>query len=123
MAGNRNKRSCVDVGAWEWYNPNIQYQRHVKVCTVYSVSKCHLQKCRWHFFYFPAIIIGTGSVPARGRCFCVESGTRRKQMKGDKNMVKACCDSYHTQFSEFPDLLRYHARIRAQKIFPQLCHL
>ena len=28
-------------------------------------------------------------------------------------MVKACCDSYHTQFSEFPDLLRYHERIRA----------
>ena len=28
-------------------------------------------------------------------------------------MVKSCCDSYHTQFSDFPDLLRYHERIRA----------
>ena len=52
VTGNQDKRSCVDVGAWEWYNPNIQYQRHVKVCIVYSVSKCHLQKCRWHFFIF-----------------------------------------------------------------------
>lgn len=30
MAGNRNKRSCVDEGALEWYNPTIQYQRHAK---------------------------------------------------------------------------------------------
>lgn len=28
-------------------------------------------------------------------------------------MLKSCCDSYHTQFSEFPDLLRYHEQTRA----------
>ena len=27
-------------------------------------------------------------------------------------MVKSCCDSYHTQFSDFPDLLSYHEKIR-----------
>ena len=27
-------------------------------------------------------------------------------------MVKSCCDSYHTQFSAFPDLLSYHEKIR-----------
>ena len=26
-----------------------------KACIVYSVPKCHLQKCRWHFFCFLAI--------------------------------------------------------------------
>ena len=27
-------------------------------------------------------------------------------------MVKSCCDSYHTQFSAFPDMLSYHEKIR-----------
>lgn len=27
-------------------------------------------------------------------------------------MVKSCCDSYHTQFSAFPDMLSYHQKIR-----------
>ena len=27
-------------------------------------------------------------------------------------MVKSCCDSYHTQFSAFPDMLGYHEKIR-----------
>ena len=27
-------------------------------------------------------------------------------------MVKYCCDSYHTQFSAFPDMLSYHEKIR-----------
>lgn len=27
-------------------------------------------------------------------------------------MVKPCCDSYHTQFSAFPDMLSYHEKIR-----------
>ena len=27
-------------------------------------------------------------------------------------MVKSCCDSYHTQFSVFPDMLSYHEKIR-----------
>ena len=27
-------------------------------------------------------------------------------------MVKSCCDSYHTQFSAFPDMLSYHEQIR-----------
>ena len=26
--------------------------------------------------------------------------------------VKSCCDSYHTQFSAFPDMLSYHEKIR-----------
>lgn len=28
-------------------------------------------------------------------------------------MMKACCDSYHTQFSDFPDMLSYHMKVRA----------
>lgn len=27
-------------------------------------------------------------------------------------MVKSCCDSYHTQFGAFPDMLSYHEKIR-----------
>ena len=27
-------------------------------------------------------------------------------------MVKSCCDSYHTQFRAFPDMLSYHEKIR-----------
>ena len=27
-------------------------------------------------------------------------------------MVKSCCDSYHSQFSAFPDMLSYHEKIR-----------
>ena len=27
--------------------------------------------------------------------------------------MKPCCDSYHTQFSAFPDLLSYHEKVRA----------
>ena len=32
-------------------------------------------------------------------------------------MVKSCCDSYHTQFSDFSAMLSYHEQVRKSSLW------
>ena len=32
-------------------------------------------------------------------------------------MVKSCCDSYHTQFSDFSTMLSYHEQVRKSSLW------
>lgn len=32
-------------------------------------------------------------------------------------MVKSCCDSYHTQFSDFSAMLNYHEHVRKSSLW------
>ena len=59
------------------------------------------------FLFFGHFIIGIDSVPKRERCFCI-SGSSGYKKKGEQNHG----ESYHTQFSAFPDMLSYHEKIR-----------
>ena len=85
MAGNRNKRSCVDEGALEWYNPTIQYQRHAKGVHSLQCFKVPFAEMQMALFlFFGHFIIGIDSVPKRERCFCI-SGSSGYKKKGEQN--------------------------------------